>query len=115
MDLPQIDTTPRPRPAAPRKAGQPQWIPGVFGLIVAGIAMATWMAVGPSIMAGNAAAELEEQYQLLVDSNADQMDLAMRSGAVAECYLHAKDKDGYRKWKAISEKHMRAAGIPALR
>jgi len=39
----------------------------------------------------------------------------MRAGAIAEAYLQAKDREGYRMWKDAADRHMRAAGMPTMR
>jgi hypothetical protein len=110
----RIDTSaPARRPAPPAPGGaQPSAIVGVVGLVLSAVAMGAWMNIGPQIMAGGAAGEMEEQYQILVDSKASDMDLGVRAGAVADLYLHAHDRTRYAKWKAIADQHMRRAGIP---
>lgn len=57
---------------------------------------------------------LEEQYRIVVRANSPQLDRGIRAAAVAEGYLHANDEEAYRRWKAISERHLRAAGLPSM-
>ena len=106
----RIDTTTRPKPRPPASA-PPQWLAGLFGLLLTIAGMGAWMTIGPRIMAGGAASEMEQQYQILLDISASEMDLGIRAGAVADLYLHAHDRTQYAKWKAISDVHMRRAGI----
>jgi hypothetical protein len=109
----RIDTTTMSSPPpAPAANAPPQWMAGVLGLILTLVGMGAWMSIGPRMLAGGAASELEEQYQILVDSNASDMDLWARAGVVAECYLQAHDRERYAKWKSIAAKHARRAGIP---
>ena len=73
------------------------------------------MRAGPDTLWEQTAAELEQQYAMLVEMKAPQMERAMRAGAIAEAYLQAKDREGYRTWKAAADRHMRAAGMPTMR
>lgn len=109
----RIDTTEK-RPAT-RPAHRPSLWPAVLALAVGGAALSGWLAIGPRVVARGMADELIDQYQLLVDAKASQLELGVRAGAVAEAYLQAKDAEGYREWKAAADRHMRAAGMPAPR
>lgn len=113
-DLPQIDTTRRPARSAPSR-GLPAWLMPMAGVVVLAASLGTWALLGPTIVAGRMADDLEEQYRLLVESRASQLDLGVRAGAIAEAALHAKDRARYREWKAVADRHMRAAGMPVPR
>ena len=86
----------------------------LLGAVIAGIA-AVPMRAGPEWLWEQTAAELEQQYAMLVEMKAPQMERAMRAGAIAEAYLQAKDREGYRLWKDAADRHMRAAGMPTMR
>lgn len=112
----RIDTTekrPAPRPAQ-RQRAQPVW-PALLALVVGIAGLSAWMSIGPSMVARGMAEGLIDQYQLLVDAKASELELGVRAGAVAEAYLQAKDSEGYREWKAAADRHMKAAGMPAPR
>ena len=112
----RIDTAerrPAPRPAH-RPSPRPVW-PAVLALVVGIAGLSGWMAIGSSMVARGVADELVDQYQLLIDAKASQLELGVRAGAVAEAYLQANDAEGYREWKAAADRHMRAAGMPAPR
>ena len=119
----RIDTRekrPTCRPRAPSDQPSMNWaavllpILLLLGAVVAGIA-AVPMRVGPEWLWEQTAAELEQQYAMLVEMKAPQMERAIRAGAIAEAYLQAKDREGYRLWKDAADRHMRAAGVPTMR
>lgn len=112
----RIDTNDR-RPAprsAQRPRARPAW-PALLALVIGIAGLLAWMAIGPRVVARGMADELIDQYGLLLQANASQLELGVRAGAVAEAYLQAQDAEGYREWKAASDRHMRAAGMPAPR
>ena len=119
----RIDTRekrPTYRPRAPSDQPSMNWVAVLLpillllGAVVAGIA-AVPMRLGPEWLWEQTAAELEQQYAMLVEMKAPQMERAIRAGAIAEAYLQAKDREGYRLWKDAADRHMRAAGVPTMR
>lgn len=117
MDPIKIDTTPRPPSPAPRPAPTP-WINAVVGLVLTVAILGgagAWGVASLRWSAARLAADAEEQYQIQLDAGAGHVDLGVRAGLVAECYLQAQDREGYRRWKAVEQQHMRAAGVPIPR
>lgn len=104
----------------------PQAPRGTFACLSAAVAIVLCLLLGVVVVVAmlepfspvaddfwtDAAADLEDQYRIVVDAGAPQIDRAIRAGAVAEAYLQGKDKAAYRRWKAIAERHTRAAGLP---
>jgi len=117
--LPQIDTRPKPVPRKPATPSRPSavwpWLLSIVGAATTFGSMAAWMQIGPGIVASTVADDLAEQYDLLDPAETSQLELGMRAGAVAEACLQAKDRDCYRRWKAIADCHLRAAGMPQAR
>lgn len=117
--FPQIDTrpkrTPTPSATTPPPASAPPWLVSVIGVALTFGAMGLWMRVGPGFVASGLINDLAEQYQLLADGGASQLELGMRASAVAEACLQAKRREAYKQWKATSDRHLRAAGMPVPR
>jgi len=115
----RIDTKPRrpkPRPASPKATAGP--LPAVkagaaiVAMVIAGAATTGWMVLGPRFTVARMADDMEEQYQMLLDSGGGNMDLHVRASAVAELALHAHDRDRYQRWKKVADGHARRAGLP---
>lgn len=107
----RIDTQPKRQPIAPRRPNRWPWVIGaVGGVVLIGIGY----AITPRVVANSMAQEIEGQYQMLMRSGASDMELAVRASAAAELHLQAHDEESYQRWKAIADRHARAAGLPAF-
>jgi hypothetical protein len=117
--LPQIDTRPKLTPRQPATPIRPSsvwpWLFSIMGCAITFGSMAAWMKIGPGIVAFTVADDLAEQYDLLDQAESSQLELGMRAAAVAEACLQAKDRDCYKRWKAIADRHLRAANMPRPR
>ena len=107
----RINTQPKRQPIAPRRPNRWPWVIGaVGGVVLIGIGY----AITPRVVANSMAREIEGQYQMLVRSGASDMELAVRASAAAELHLQSHDEENYQRWKAIADRHARAAGLPAF-
>jgi len=62
--------------------------------------------------ADTAAQEARKQFDMSFQHGADNQELCMRAGVVAELYLNAHDEDKYGYWKTQKDKYCYAAQEP---
>jgi len=116
----RIDTSrgerrpPAPAPSPARSGLTRSQRQAIAWFVGVGLMALVWWGTGMHFSASQIAGEMEEQYQLLLDTGASQMELGVRAGAVAEAYLHAQDRERYVQWNRRAQQHLRRAGLPPL-